>query len=682
MPYQILSRTRLPAVLVLAASLAACDDPVTMDPAEPLVPAAFAGGIPIGPTALPNGEFGERFNGTHRNIAPADLLTSLAAIQARGGKVSLLLAGGPNQYKDADGHFSLTLWQARVDRYRDIDFSAYVQDGTVFGHYLIDEPNDPNNWNGVPIPGSTVEAMARYSKEIWPDLPTLVRTEPTYLAKDGTAYFYLDAAWAQYVTRKGEVGPFLDRNVADARTLGLELVVGLNLLDGATGGVAMTATQVRDWGSVLLSSSYPCAFVSYKYDATYLAPPEMGGAMDHLRSLAQNRPTRSCRASRGSPPPDPGPLATSTRIAADSPDPSEPGQAFTVRVDVTADGGTPSGSVALSVSGADESCTIALTDGTGTCSLALATAGSRTLTAAYGGAAGFAASSDTEPHTVEEAGPQAVEIAWSQPAAITYGTALGGAQLNAAATAGGQPVAGSFAYQPDAGAVLDAGQDHQLTATFTPGDPDSYQGGTAGVRLTVNPATPTLAWVAPASTLVGPLSASLLTASATGIDGAAVQGTFTYSPAAGQFLDARPSQTLSVSFQPSSSNYTAATRSVSLAVLYPWSGYFEPTDNPQVLNTARAGVAIPVRFSLGGNRPAPVLASGSPEVTSVNCPPWPTDAIEETVSASSSDLQYESSTGRYVYTWKTQKSYAGKCRRFRLVLKDGTVRDAVFRFVK
>ena len=78
----------------------------------------------------------------------------------------LSIGGGPNQYKDADGHFSLSLWQSRVNRFEGIDFSAYIADGTVMGHYLVDEPNDPTNWNGVPIPGETVEAMAQYSKEL------------------------------------------------------------------------------------------------------------------------------------------------------------------------------------------------------------------------------------------------------------------------------------------------------------------------------------------------------------------------------------------------------------------------------------------------------------------------------------------------------------------------------------
>jgi hypothetical protein len=675
MPLISSRRTTAPVVLALVSlALAACDNAATLDPAgRPLEVVAFAGGIPIGTFVQPTSEFGDRYDGAHRVFQPADLFDSLAVIQERGGRVTLAIGGGPNQYKDADGHFSFPLWQSRVSRFEGLDFSAYIADGTVMAHYLVDEPNDPTNWNGVPIPGDAVEAMAQYSKQLWPDLPTVVRVEPAYLARAGITYHHLDAAWAQYVARKGEVGEFLQKNVADAQSLGLELVVGLNLLSGGPDGVPLTAAQVRDWGTVLLSSSYPCAFLSWKYDAAFLAPAEMGSAMDELRSQAQGRPTKTCHSTGGPP--------TTTTIEADSPDPSVPGQEITVSLTVSGTGATPSGSVSVTASGGDESCTAALSDGTGACSITLASAGDHTLTAAYAGNAGFASSSDTEAHTVQSARVDVV-ISWAEPQATTYGAALGSSQLNATATADGQPVPGSFTYEPAAGTVPNAGDDQELKATFTPSDPGAYNAASATVRLDVRPVTPTLVWSVPAFTTVGPLSASLLNARATGVGGAAVQGTLSYSPAAGQFLDATPSRPLSVSFQPSSVNYTAASRGVSLAVRYPWSGFFEPTNNPQVLNSAKAGTAIPVRFSLGGNRPAPVLATGSPAVTSLSCPKWSTDAIEQTVSASGSSLRYESSTGQYVYTWKTQTNWAGGCRRFRLVLKDGTRHEAIFRFVR
>jgi hypothetical protein len=86
--------------------------------------------------------------------------------------------------------------------------------------------------------------------------------------------------------------------------------------------------------------------------------------------------------------------------------------------------------------------------------------------------------------TVNQATPS---INWATPAAITYGTALSGAQLNATST-----VDGSFAYTPASGTVETAGQ-HTLSVTFTPTDTTNYGTATAQVTLAVNQATPSIA---------------------------------------------------------------------------------------------------------------------------------------------------------------------------------------------
>jgi hypothetical protein len=73
-------------------------------------------------------------------------------------------------------------------------------------------------------------------------------------------------------------------------------------------------------------------------------------------------------------------------------------------------------------------------------------------------------------------------VTWSAPAAITYGTALSSAQLNASST-----VAGSFSYSPAAGTVPAAGA-QSLRVTFTPTDSSDYAAATSTVTLTVNKA--------------------------------------------------------------------------------------------------------------------------------------------------------------------------------------------------
>ena len=81
--------------------------------------------------------------------------------------------------------------------------------------------------------------------------------------------------------------------------------------------------------------------------------------------------------------------------------------------------------------------------------------------------------------------PATPKITWARPAAITYGTALTGTQLNATA-----PVPGNIVYSPAAGTMLTGGP-QTLSVTFTPTDTTDYTTATAGVTITVNKASST-----------------------------------------------------------------------------------------------------------------------------------------------------------------------------------------------
>ena len=80
-------------------------------------------------------------------------------------------------------------------------------------------------------------------------------------------------------------------------------------------------------------------------------------------------------------------------------------------------------------------------------------------------------------------------ITWSAPAAVSAGTALSSAQLNATAS-----VPGSFAYVPEAGALLSVSGVTPLTAIFTPTDNQDYATVTTQVNLTVNGPPPAYSW--------------------------------------------------------------------------------------------------------------------------------------------------------------------------------------------
>ncbi|MGP0063643.1 MAG: choice-of-anchor Q domain-containing protein [Isosphaeraceae bacterium] len=144
----------------------------------------------------------------------------------------------------------------------------------------------------------------------------------------------------------------------------------------------------------------------------------------------------------------------------------------------------------------------------------------------------FASASTTSTLTINQATPT---ITWANPADITYGPALGPAQLDATAS-----VAGTFSYTPAAGTVLGAGNNQELAVTFTPTDTTDYSIATATATINVDKATPTITWANPADIIYGTaLSGAQLDATASSIVNGAdvsVEGIFIYSPASGAVL--------------------------------------------------------------------------------------------------------------------------------------------------
>jgi hypothetical protein len=87
-------------------------------------------------------------------------------------------------------------------------------------------------------------------------------------------------------------------------------------------------------------------------------------------------------------------------------------------------------------------------------------------------------SSDQKYFTIDKA---TLQITWSNPQAIDYGSALSSTQLNAEAN-----VLGSFAYDPLAGMVL-LSCTQTLKSTFTPTDTANYKCANTQATLVVNP---------------------------------------------------------------------------------------------------------------------------------------------------------------------------------------------------
>ncbi len=148
-------------------------------------------------------------------------------------------------------------------------------------------------------------------------------------------------------------------------------------------------------------------------------------------------------------------------------------------------------------------------------------------------------------------------ITWFNPLDIVYGTPLSTDQLNAITT-----VPGTWVYTPASGIVLNAGQNQNLTVTFTPDDIANYNIIIKTVQINVTKADPIITWGNPSNIVYGtPLSATQLNASAI------IPGTMVYSPIMGTVLNAGATQNLNVTFTPTDiTNYNVANKTVEITV--------------------------------------------------------------------------------------------------------------------
>lgn len=124
-----------------------------------------------------------------------------------------------------------------------------------------------------------------------------------------------------------------------------------------------------------------------------------------------------------------------------------------------------------------------------------------------------------------------------------------------------------------------------------------------------------------------------------------------------------------------------ASCSFHVTVQYNFAGFFQPISNPPVFNVVNAGRAIPIKFSLSGNKGLNIFAPNSPSSGPVACNSSDEAIVlVDTVTAGGSSLSYDASSDQYVYVWKTESSWAGTCRQLVVTLKDGSIHRANFRF--
>jgi hypothetical protein len=119
-------------------------------------------------------------------------------------------------------------------------------------------------------------------------------------------------------------------------------------------------------------------------------------------------------------------------------------------------------------------------------------------------------------------------------------------------------------------------------------------------------------------------------------------------------------------------------------VVYDFEGFLWPMRNRPHANRWRAGVPVPIRFELDGDRGLHVVEDGWPRVAEVECGAGAEPATGEPARHPRwfRELVFRSRKARYVFLWRTERDWAGTCRQLMLKLDDGTVKRADFEFVR
>ena len=118
-----------------------------------------------------------------------------------------------------------------------------------------------------------------------------------------------------------------------------------------------------------------------------------------------------------------------------------------------------------------------------------------------------------------------------------------------------------------------------------------------------------------------------------------------------------------------------------VTVLFNFGGFLQPINPLPALNNANAGGAVPIKFSLSGDRGMNILAAGYPASSAIPCEqnvPGPT--MEPTASTGDGGLSYDPVSGEYKYVWKTSRDWRRSCRMLIVRLTDGSEYYAKFSF--
>jgi hypothetical protein len=180
-------------------------------------------------------------DGKHLRVA-GDIPALLASARTAGARIVVHVTRDNSLLMNSDSTFNITKWEREFDSVATYGnaLRQYVKDGTLIGHYAIDEPFiDFKNFQAAYL-----EDICQYQKQSWPFVPCIVRVNSMKLDSvrsqlPGGVYRYVDAGWAQLTDFAFDKAPFngdfkmwYDSNLVAGRRSGLGVMYGFNLING------------------------------------------------------------------------------------------------------------------------------------------------------------------------------------------------------------------------------------------------------------------------------------------------------------------------------------------------------------------------------------------------------------------------------------------------------------------
>ncbi|HKX55982.1 MAG TPA: PxKF domain-containing protein, partial [Xanthomonadales bacterium] len=111
-------------------------------------------------------------------------------------------------------------------------------------------------------------------------------------------------------------------------------------------------------------------------------------------------------------------------------------------------------------------------------------------------------------------------------------------------------------------------------------------------------------------------------------------------------------------------------------VVFAFSGFFKPVNNPPAQSEFSAGDVVPITFALDGDQGMNIMAPAYPHSEAIACGTNPELEAGSPTSAARELMYKRGNGGRYTYFWATEAGWAGTCRQLIVKLTDGTYHRA------